>query len=62
MVEEIPEGATAAGNCHRCGAWSAVARVVAEIHGAAGAGGTVVRCLVPCERPPVAQRARTYPR
>ncbi|MFC1409630.1 hypothetical protein ACEZCY_25630 [Streptacidiphilus sp. N1-12] len=40
---EQPTG-TAAGYCHRCEKWSPDARIIAEIHGDAGAGGTVVRC------------------
>jgi hypothetical protein len=40
---EQPTG-DAPGYCHRCQRWSSAARVIAEIHSDAGAGGTVVRC------------------
>ncbi len=63
ITEEIPPDATAAGYCYRCGTWSATARIVAEIHGDAGAGGTVVRCADGCTKPVErrGQRTRTYP-
>ncbi|MFC1416389.1 hypothetical protein [Streptacidiphilus cavernicola] len=39
-----PEGATKAGYCGGCDRWTPNARVVAEIHGDTGCGGTVLRC------------------
>jgi hypothetical protein len=39
-----PEGTKKPGYCGRCGHWSEKARVVAEIHGDTGYGGTVLRC------------------
>ena len=56
----IPADATAAGHCHRCGAWSKTARIVAEIHSDSGAGATVVRCASGCTRPIRRTRTRTY--
>ncbi|MFC1419216.1 hypothetical protein [Streptacidiphilus cavernicola] len=60
-----PSG-TAAGYCHRCETWTPDARVVAEIHSDAGAGGTVVRCqacdLDPKPRAPHSSDPRRYPR
>ena len=62
MPEEIPPDTRAAGYCHRCGTWSATARIVAETHGDSGAGGTVVRCPDGCPKPVVRRgtRTRTY--
>lgn len=61
---EQPLG-TAAGYCHRCDTWSPTARIIAEVHGDAGAGGTVVRCpacdLDPSPRPARATDPRRYP-
>ena len=56
---------TAPGYCHRCEQWSPEARVIAEIHSDAGAGGTVVRCqacdLDPAPRTPRVTDPRRYP-
>lgn len=43
IVEEIPPTATAKGHCDRCEKWCS-GRIIAEVHGDTGAGGTVVRC------------------
>ena len=44
MTEEIPEEATKAGYCGKCDTWTQHARIVAEVHGDTGFGGTVLRC------------------
>ncbi|MFC1416964.1 hypothetical protein [Streptacidiphilus cavernicola] len=45
MIEiQPPTGATKAGYCGGCDKWTPKARVVAEVHGDTGAGGTVLRC------------------
>ncbi|MHA6760141.1 hypothetical protein [Streptacidiphilus sp. PAMC 29251] len=65
MKDIEPPTGNAAGYCHRCGKWSAEARIIAEIHCDAGAGGTVVRCqpcdLRPTRRTPSATDPRRYP-
>ena len=44
ITEEIPEHATKAGYCGKCDRWTQHARIIAEVHGDTGAGGTVLRC------------------
>ena len=45
MIEiKPPEGTTKTGYCGGCDRWTVGARVVAEVHGDTGFGGTVLRC------------------
>lgn len=60
IADEEPTG-TAPGYCRWCGHWGPAKRIVAEIHGDCGAGGTVVACVGKCKRkiPPITT-TRTY--
>jgi hypothetical protein len=40
----VPAGTTKTGYCGGCDRWTVGARVVAEVHGDTGCGGTVLRC------------------
>lgn len=53
---EPPTG-HAAGYCHRCERWTPEGRIIAEVHGDSGGGGTVVRCPA-CDLDPSPRRVR----
>ena len=56
-AEEVPPGTKKNGYCGKCDTWTVNARVVAEVHGDTGFGGTALRCP-PCDAKAKARVAR----